>query len=53
MATVTSHLAQAPGPSPALAPQSYLVIVVQPHPFQSHDLMSLPIFGLEHCSIGA
>lgn len=53
MATVISHPAQAPSPSLALAPKSYLVIVIQPHPFQSHNLMSLPVFGLEHCSVGA
>lgn len=43
-----------PQPPPWLrCPKSYLIIVIQPHPFQSHDLMSLPVFGLEHCSVGA
>lgn len=54
-AAVRSHPAQALNPlsRPYLSPQSYLIIVIQPHPFQSHDLMSLPVFGLEHCSVGA
>lgn len=39
-----------PSPNP---PQSYLIVIIQPHPLQSHNLMGLPVFGLEHCSIGA
>lgn len=37
----------------AQMPQSYLIIVIQSHPFQSHNLVSLPVFSLEYCSIGA
>jgi hypothetical protein len=41
-------------PTPGLPlPQSYLIIVIQPHSLQSHNFMGLPVLGLEHCSIGA
>lgn len=32
--------------------QTYLIIVIQSHTFQSHNFMSLSVFGLEHGSIG-
>lgn len=31
----------------------YLVVVIQPNPFQSHYLVCFPVFRFEHCSICA
>lgn len=42
----------APAGVPALPPP-HLIIVVQPHPLQRHDLVRLPVLGLEHGPVGA
>lgn len=31
----------------------YLVVVIQPNPFQSHYLVCFPVFRFEHCPICA
>lgn len=39
------------GPAPRSSP--HLVVIVQPHPLQRHDLVRLPVLGLEHRPVGA